>query len=216
MNPDKPIRILIFENNEAYRRSLEMYFEEFPGLRIVGGYADGLDAAERVEKGNPDLVLMDIDMPGRNGIDATIEIKSSHPDVQVLILTVFDDNSRVFDAIKAGADGYLLKSTNPHDILQAIRDTLEGGAPMTPVVARKVLQLFAGNKKEKKEEISLLTEKEKEVLRQLVEGDSYKMIGDRLSISVDTVRFHIRNIYAKLHVNSATEAVATAIRKRLV
>jgi DNA-binding NarL/FixJ family response regulator len=217
LKEQEQIPIVIFENNEAYRKSLELYFEEFPGIRIAGSYADGLRAAERVAAAGAVLVLMDIDMPGTNGIEATIQIKTALPEVQILILTVFEDNSRVFDAICAGADGYLLKSTAPHEIVKAIRDTLNGGSPMTPSVARKVLQLFGPGKSEKGTAAqNNLTDKEKEVLKQLVEGNSYKMIADQLQISVDTVRFHIRNIYAKLHVNSATEAVALALRKKLI
>lgn len=211
------ILIVIFENNEAYRKSLELYFEEFSGIRIVGSYGDGLQAVERVSAAGAALVLMDIDMPGINGIEASIEIKANLPDVHILILTVFEDNSRVFDAICAGADGYLLKSTAPHEIVRAIRDTLNGGSPMTPSVARKVLQMFGPGKSVKETTAqNNLTDKEKEVLKQLVEGNSYKMIADHLKISVDTVRFHIRNIYSKLHINSATEAVALALRKKLI
>jgi DNA-binding NarL/FixJ family response regulator len=217
VNEQEQIPIVIFENNEAYRKSLELYFEEFPGIGIAGSYGDGLQAAERVATAGAALVLMDIDMPGTNGIEATIQIKTALPDVQVLILTVFEDNSRVFDAICAGADGYLLKSTAPHEIVKAIRDTLNGGSPMTASVARKVLQLFGPGKADKSTHTeNNLTDKEKEVLKQLVDGNSYKMIADQLQISVDTVRFHIRNIYAKLHVNSATEAVALALRKKLI
>lgn len=217
VNEQEQISIVIFENNEAYRKSLELYFEEFPGIRIAGSYGDGLQAAERVATAGAALVLMDIDMPGINGIEATIQIKAALPDVQVLILTVFEDNSRVFDAVCAGADGYLLKSTAPHEIVKAIRDTLNGGSPMTASVARKVLQLFGPGKADKSTGTeNNLTEKEKEVLKQLVDGNSYKMIADQLQISVDTVRFHIRNIYAKLHVNSATEAVVLALRKKLI
>ncbi len=217
MKQPERISVMIFENNEAYRKSLELFFEDFPVLTVAGCFSDGSEAADKVAAGLPDLVLMDIDMPGTNGIDATIQIKSRYPDVQVLILTVFDDNNRVFDAICAGADGYLLKSTPPHEIVKAIQDTVGGGAPMTPIVARKVLGLFATSKKVKgKASQHLLTAKECEVLAQLVQGNSYKMIAGELQISVDTVRFHIRNIYVKLHVNSATEAVALALRHKLV
>lgn len=211
------ISVVIFENNEAYRKSLELYFGEFPGIYIAAAYPDGTDAARKVAAARAQLVLMDIDMPGQNGIDATAEIKERHAGVPVLILTVFEDNDRVFDAVRAGADGYLLKSTPPHEIVKAIQDTVAGGSPMTPSVARKVLQLLAPDKKSKKETLpDPLTAKEIEVLQQLVEGNSYKMIAANLLISIDTVRFHIRNIYTKLHVHSATEAVTFALRKNIV
>ena len=212
------ISIAIFENNEAYRRSLELFFEEFPGIEVRGSFDDGQDAATKIRDLGTRLVLMDIDMPGANGIEATTTIKKAFPEVLVLILTVFDDNNRVFDAIRAGADGYLLKSASAHDIVKAIQDTVDGGSPMTPVVARKVLRFFSGQAPadEKNPINSGLTEKEKMVLGRLVEGDSYKMIAEHLGLSIDTIRFHIRNIYNKLHVNSATEAVSLALRNRIL
>lgn len=212
------ISIAIFENNEAYRRSLELFFEEFPGIEVRGSFDDGQDAASKIRDLGTRLVLMDIDMPGANGIEATAAIKNAFPEVLVLILTVFDDNNRVFDAIRAGADGYLLKSASAHDIVKAIQDTVDGGSPMTPVVARKVLRFFSGQAPadEKNPKNSGLTEKEKMVLGRLVEGDSYKMIAEHLGLSIDTIRFHIRNIYNKLHVNSATEAVSLALRNRIL
>lgn len=212
------ISIAIFENNEAYRRSLELFFEEFPGIEVRGSFEDGQDAAIKIRDLGARLVLMDIDMPVANGIEATAAIKKAFPEVQVLILTVFDDNNRVFDAIRAGADGYLLKSASAHDIVKAIQDTVDGGSPMTPVVARKVLRYFSGHSTagDKNTQNSGLTEKEKIVLGRLVEGDSYKMIAEHLGLSIDTIRFHIRNIYNKLHVNSATEAVSLALRNRIL
>lgn len=212
------IPIAIFENNDAYRQSLELFFEEFPGIEVRGSFADGLDASAKIRNLDLQLVLMDIDMPGANGIEATRAIKKEFPDLLVLILTVFDDNNRVFDAIRAGADGYLLKSASAHDIVKGIQDTVDGGSPMTPVVARKVLRLFSGQPVtgEKTQPNPTLTEKENMVLARLVEGDSYKMIAEYLGLSIDTVRFHIRNIYNKLHVNSATEAVSFALRKRMI
>ncbi len=213
----RELTIVIFENNEAYRQSLEMYFQEFPGIRVVGSFADGADVEKRVSETNPALILMDIDMPVMNGIDATTRIKTVFPEQLILILTVFEENEKVFDAIKAGADGYLLKSTPPHEIVQAMFDTIAGGSPMTPVIARKIIQVFARGTTVRATQIpNELTEKEKQVLQSLVEGSSYKMIALQLGISLDTVRFHIRNIYTKLHVNSATEAVALALRNRLV
>lgn len=213
-----PVPIAIFENNEAYRNSLQLFFDEYPEIDLRASFTEGSDAAGKIHGLGLKLVLMDIDMPWTNGIDATRVIKQAFPDVQVLILTVFDDNERVFDAICAGADGYILKSSTPHDIVRAIKDTLNGGSPMTASVARKVLSLFARQEHSTKpsSQLSPLTDKEQQVLARLVEGDSYKMIADKLGISIDTVRFHIRHIYGKLHVNSATEAVSLALRKKLL
>jgi DNA-binding NarL/FixJ family response regulator len=209
--------VVIFENNEAYRKSLELYFQEFPDILVTGAFDDGAEAVERIYTAQPKLILMDIDMPVVNGIDATSSIKAVFPDLAILILTVFEENEKIFDAIKAGADGYLLKSTAPHEIVQAMYDTVAGGSPMTPSIARKILHLFARNKPVDISSTNFqLTDKEKQVLQSLVDGNSYKLIGHNLQISVDTVRFHIRNIYTKLHVNSATEAVSMAIKNRLI
>ena len=210
--------IAIFENNDAYRNSLALYFLECPDIVVSATYSDGKNAAQRIADSGAELVLMDIDMPGVNGIEATREIKQHHPATQVLILTVFDENERVFDAICAGADGYILKSSPPHEIVRAIQDCMNGGSPISASIARKVLQLFAhpALRPAATSQLPGLTDKEKLVLQQLVEGDSYKMIAEHLNISLDTVRFHIRNIYQKLHVNSATEAVSLALRRRLL
>lgn len=210
--------IAIFENNDAYRNSLALYFLECPDIVVSATYSDGKNAAQRIADSGAELVLMDIDMPGVNGIEATREIKQHHPATQVLILTVFDENERVFDAICAGADGYILKSSPPHEIVRAIQDCMNGGSPISASIARKVLQLFAhpALRPAATPQLPVLTDKEKLVLLQLVEGDSYKMIAEHLNISLDTVRFHIRNIYQKLHVNSATEAVSLALRRRLL
>ena len=210
--------ITIFENNDAYRNSLALYFLECPDIVVSATYSDGKNAAQRIADSGAELVLMDIDMPGVNGIEATREIKQHHPATQVLILTVFDENERVFDAICAGADGYILKSSPPHEIVRAIQDCMNGGSPISASIARKVLQLFAhpALRPAATSQLPGLTDKEKLVLQQLVEGDSYKMIAEHLNISLDTVRFHIRNIYQKLHVNSATEAVSLALRRRLL
>lgn len=210
--------ITIFENNDAYRNSLALYFLECPDIVVSATYSDGKNAAQRIADSGAELVLMDIDMPGVNGIEATREIKQHHPATQVLILTVFDENERVFDAICAGADGYILKSSPPHEIVRAIQDCMNGGSPISASIARKVLQLFAhpALRPAATPQLPGLTDKEKLVLLQLVEGDSYKMIAEHLNISLDTVRFHIRNIYQKLHVNSATEAVSLALRRRLL
>lgn len=160
---------------------------------------------------------MDIEMPGVNGIEGVRQIRSQFPRVQVLMQTVFHDDDNIFQAVCAGASGYLLKSTSPAGYLEAIRDVYEGGSPMTGSVARRVLQLFQQN-----QQLAVhtpdyhLTNKEKEVLQFMVQGKSFKMVADALGISYETVRTHTKNIYAKLHVNSNTEAVSKALNERIV
>ena len=207
-------KIFIVEDDEIIVKAIKIALEKEFQVRSVSNFRA---VKQEIMEFEADLVLMDIDMPVMNGIDATTKIKTVFPEQLILILTVFEENEKVFDAIKAGADGYLLKSTPPHEIVQAMFDTVAGGSPMTPVIARKILQVFAGGTTVRATKTpNGLTEKEKQVLQSLVEGRSYKMIALQLGISLDTVRFHIRNIYTKLHVNSATEAVALAIRNRLV
>jgi DNA-binding NarL/FixJ family response regulator len=161
--------------------------------------------------------LMDIEMPGMNGIDATRLVKEHFPSVHVLIQTVFFEDEYIFNAICAGASGYILKSTSPQGYLDAIKDVQAGGSPMTPGIARRVLELFKTNvQPQAATEDYNLTNQEKKVLQHLVEGKSYKLIAAELFISIDTVKTHVRNIYAKLHVHSGTEAVSKAIRDRIV
>jgi len=167
---------------------------------------------------NPcDVVLMDIEMPGMNGIEATQLIKKHFPEVLVLIQTVFFEDEYIFDAICAGASGYILKTTTPEDYLEAIRNVQSGGSPMTPGIARRVLELFKFNLRPQPANNDYnLTTQEKKVLQLLVEGKSFKMIAAELYVAFDTVKAHIRNIYAKLHVHSGTEAVSKAIKNRIV
>lgn len=207
--------ILIYEDNEDLRESLIRLIATDHSFEVIGEYENCLHAGEHVQEFAPDMVLMDIDMPGITGIEGVRNIKAVNPDVSVLMLTVFDDNDRVFQAIEAGASGYLLKKTSPDRILEALHELAEGGAPMTASVARKVLESFQVKRKDIKNAYHL-TSKEKEILQSLVEGNSYKMIASLHHITIHTVRNHIRSIYEKLHVNSATEAVSKAINKGLL
>jgi DNA-binding NarL/FixJ family response regulator len=161
-----------------------------------------------------DVVLMDIDMPGRTGIEGVRLLKEAEPDQDALMLTVFDDDQHVFEAVCAGATGYLLKKTPPDRLLAAIEDLHAGGAPMSPGLAKRVLTLFAGQVGARVD--YALTEREQGILELLVAGNSYKMIAASMTLSLDTVRFHIKNVYRKLHVNSLGEAVAKALRERIV
>jgi DNA-binding NarL/FixJ family response regulator len=159
---------------------------------------------------------MDIEMPVVNGIDAVKMVREKFPDVKILMETIFEDDEKIFQSICNGAQGYILKSTPPEEILDAIKDIFEGGAPMSPIVATKVLKMFKSNLASNAQDNSNLSVREKEILKCLVEGMSYKLIADACFISIDTVNGHIKNIYKKLHVHSKSEAVAKAIKGRIV
>lgn len=208
------IRVAIFDDNNALRDSLCYLISGTPGFVIVGSFPDANQVLEQLQRDMADVVLMDIDMPGINGIAATALIKSHFQAINVLILTSYDDSDKVFDAIQSGATGYLLKKTSPAKILEAISDVSQGGASMNASIARKVLDFFREKKNIAINEYDL-SSREIEVLSCLVKGDSYKMIADHCFISMGTVCTHICNIYKKLHVNSKSEAVAKAILERL-
>jgi DNA-binding NarL/FixJ family response regulator len=204
-----PIRIIIYEDNAALRDSLRILLAGLDQFDLVGAFGDCLNIEEEVRRLDPDVILMDIDMPGRSGIEGAYLAKQVNPATEVLMLTVFDDNDKVFQAICAGASGYLLKKTPPSKILEAIEDIYNGGAPMTPSIARKVLELFPRTPAVNTE-LDKLTPREQGVLRCLSTGNSYKMVADELNISIETVRTHIKRIYEKLHVHSVAEAIAKA------
>jgi len=206
-------RIIIFDDDSTRRDSLAMLLNMCHDMECVGAFESAAEAVAMVKAAQPDLVLMDIDMPLGNGIYGTRVIKAEFPDLPIIMQTVFDDNAHIFEAIKAGANGYLLKKTPPDKLLEELRDAFEGGAPMTGSVAIKLLQFF------REENISPayhLSEREKGILKLLVDGHSYKMIAAKSDISYFTVCNHIKKIYDKLHVNSATEAVRLAIQNRIV
>ncbi|WP_276482613.1 response regulator transcription factor [Paraflavitalea pollutisoli] len=210
-------RIVIFEDSKHLRESLQIVLNGTPGFICTGAYHNCSDLLHRIEKDRPDTVLMDIEMPGMNGIEATRIIKASFPDVHVLIQTVFSEDAYIFDAICAGASGYILKTTSLTGYIEALQNVSSGGSPMTPGIARRVMELFRANMPERPttEKVEL-TAKETAVLQQLVTGKSYKMIAAAMDLSLDTIKTHIRNIYLKLQVNSNTEAVARALRDKLV
>lgn len=209
------IRVSVFDDNNALRDSLYYLISGTPGFVIAGVYPDCNQVLEHLHQDAADVILMDIDMPGLNGIEATALIKSHFPDINVLILTSYDDSAKIFDALQSGATGYLLKKTTPAKILEAITEVSQGGAPMNSSIARKVLEFFSEKKNITENEYDL-SSREKDVLKCLVKGDSYKMIASHCFISMGTVCTHISNIYKKLHVNSKSEAVAKAIRERLI
>jgi DNA-binding NarL/FixJ family response regulator len=209
------IRVAIFDDNKALRDSLCLLISAKPGFTTAGAYPDCSRVLEQLAQQTADVVLMDIDMPGLNGIEATSLIKARFPAINVLILTAYDDSAKVFAALQSGATGYLLKKTTPIKILESITEINQGGAPMNAGIARKVLEFFSEKKNIIKGDYDL-SPRENDVLACLVKGDSYKMIAAHCFISMGTVQSHITNIYKKLQVNSKSEAVAKAIREHLV
>ena len=208
------IKVIIFDDNDSLRDSISMLLQDNADFTLAGSYSHCLDVIGNITNTKPDVVIMDIDMPGMNGIEGVKLIRKNFPAVQILMLTVFDDDEKVFAAIKAGANGYILKNAEPQRLLQAISEVYNGGAPMTPVIAKKVLHQFQTILPEEEKDYHL-SSREKEVLSLLVEGFSYKMIAAKLSITYDTVRAHMKKIYEKLHVASMTEAVAKAITQNI-
>jgi DNA-binding NarL/FixJ family response regulator len=209
-----PVSLVIYEDNVRLRESLELLLGGESGFVVSGAFSNCSDVISQVEEIAPELVIMDIDMPGINGIEGVRLIKSKHPYIKVIMYTVFDDDNRIFECICNGADGYLLKNTSPLNFIKALEDVVTGGAPMSPFVAQKVFQFFR-NTKLQRDEFNL-TPREIEILEWLVRGNSYKMIADKSSISIDTVKKHLQNIYHKLHVNCGTEAVAKALQHKIV
>ncbi|WNJ20555.1 response regulator transcription factor [Pontibacter sp. G13] len=206
------ISVSIVEDVKDIREGLAIIVNQAPDCFVLGTYADGETGVKGILTDTPDVILMDIQMPGISGIECVQLIKSQRPDVDVLMLTVHSDDDHVFKALQAGACGYLTKNTSPERLLEAIREVRAGGAPMSTNVARMVVGSFNSFRKPKPP----LTPREREVLEQLCQGKSYKMIADALFISEDTVRHHLKNIYRKLQVNSKSEAVIKALKERLV
>ena len=213
------LRITIFDDNKNIRESISMLLKTEPEMEVAGSYAHVLDCVEDIKESNPDIVLMDIEMPGMTGIEAVCKIKKEYPHVQILMQTVFEDDDRVFDSICAGASGYILKNHLNTKLVDAIKELQYGGSPMSPSIARKVLnklQAIPDHVKPGEAPDYNLTPREKEVLTCLVNGLSYKMIAAELFISYETVRSHVKKIYEKLHVASLTEMVAKAMKERIV
>lgn len=206
--------IILYEDNPILRDSIQSMVQLNNDLHLVGAYESPVDIDTHLHAHKPDLLIMDIDMPVMSGIEAVVKVRSTNKDIPILMLTVFDDNKHVFDAICAGASGYILKKHIASRLFLAIEEVLGGGAPMSPSIARMVLESM--HEKSPPANPYQLTPKEKEVLTSLSKGNSYKLIADDINISIDTVRSHIRSIYEKLHVHSQTEAVRKAIKEKLV
>lgn len=207
------IRVAIVEDHDNFREGLFHILQSTEGFRCVGSYSSVEEALKKLPPA--DVVLMDIGLPGKSGIDGTQLLRKRFPSTQIIMLTVFEDDRHIFDAIMAGANGYIVKKTAPLKILQAIEEAASGGMPMTPFVARHTVEMFRQHAP-RQGEGPALTLRELEILALLVEGMNYAMIGEQLFISLDTVRNHIRHIYEKLQVHSKSQAVAKALKQRLV
>ncbi len=213
MSSKKTIRVAVIEDNEAFREGVGYMIEFTEGFELVGKY-ESLELALAVMP-EPDVILMDIHLPGKSGIEGIAEMNAKYPKAQIVMMTVFDDEAHISDAIIAGASGYILKRTPPARLIQAIQDVVEGGMPMSPAVAKKVSTLYAKYAPEPMPEVEL-TPREKQVLAMLADGMNFTMIAEKLFISFDTVRNHSRKIYDKLHVHSKSEAVSKALKHGLI
>jgi DNA-binding NarL/FixJ family response regulator len=211
---EQPITVAVVEDQRRTREGLAALIVGSPGLSVCGQFAS-MEQALQGLTAPPDVVLLDIGLPGMSGIDGVRALRERWPDLRILILTVHGDDDHVFQAVCAGACGYLLKDTPPDRLLAAIGEVHQGGAPMSPDIARKVLAMFATFAPPAHDSHGL-TSRELDVLRQLAGGESYKRIAAALLMSIDTVRFHVRNIYGKLHAHSKSEAVSTALRRGII
>jgi DNA-binding NarL/FixJ family response regulator len=207
--------VLVYDDNVSLRESIVRMVQMSDHLLLLGSFENVLQVKEQVKELKPDVILMDIDMPGLNGIEAVKQIRIFDNKVPVIMLTVFDDNKHVLEAICAGASGYLLKKHISDRLYEAIKDVMEGGAPMSPGIARMVIENMQ-QKQVADDNKYNLTQREKEILQNLSKGNSFKMIAADLAISIDTVRTHIKRIYEKLQVHSQTEAVSKAVNERIV
>ncbi|RYY66364.1 MAG: response regulator transcription factor [Chitinophagaceae bacterium] len=209
------IKILLYDDVKELRDSLFLLLNNTEGFEVLSAFDNAETVTADIEAFQPDVILMDIDMPGTTGIEGVRAIRAASSEVKIIMLTVFDDNKNVFESLKAGANGYLLKKTSPQKLIEHIKDVYNGGAPMTSSIATQVLHMFTTFSPAPGDDHNL-SDREKEVLQSLVEGNSYKMAGQQLFLSIDTIRSHVRSIYDKLQVHSKSEAVAKAIKNRIV
>jgi DNA-binding NarL/FixJ family response regulator len=211
------INVMVVEDNDAIREGLKILIDGTEGYMCIAAYSRCDVMLKTLEKINPDVLLMDLGLPGMNGIEGIKKAKLILPELTILVLTVYEENDLVFDALCAGACGYLVKKTPPSKLLEAIQEAHQGGSPMSANIARKVIDFFQQKKQfSPQKQQSILTPREREILSGLVEGKSFKTIADSLFISIETVRFHFRNIYKKLHVHSQSEAVAKALKEGII
>ena len=206
------IKVVIVEDNDEVRENLTLLINRANGFECLESFKSCEEALKGIRKNNADVVLMDINLPGLNGIVCTRKLKETMPETQIIMLTVYEDTDNIFESLKAGASGYLLKRTSSNKILEAIEDVYKGGSPMSNQIARRVVQSFQKPIESNKEELNL-SNRETEILDCLSKGYRYKEIAEILFISIDTVRSHIRKIYEKMHVRSRTEAVVKFLNK---
>ncbi|MBZ5620810.1 MAG: response regulator transcription factor [Acidobacteriia bacterium] len=209
------IKVAIVEDQQATREGLAILISNTPGFEVTGRFASMEQALDSLDVNPPHVLLMDIELPGMSGIEGVRLVRSRLPRIQILMLTVYGDDDHVFEAICAGACGYLLKGIPRDKLLAAIREMRDGGAPMSPEIARKIVLMFQKVAPPRNRE-SQLTPREFQILKLLADGHNYKTCADQLSLSLHTVRFHIRNIYEQLHVHSKSEAVLKALRSGLI
>lgn len=210
-----PIRIIIFEDNDRLRESLAYLLQSVPEYEVLGDYDNCKDAVNITRVYKPDVVLMDIDMPGESGIKGVSMVKETRPETAVIMYTVFEDEEKLFQCLCAGANGYLLKKTAPEKLFESIKEVVDGGAPMSPSIAKKVIGSFQSPKPGNQVNQYNLTARELEVLQLLAKGNSTKAIADKLKVAFNTVRSHLKNIYAKLHVNCGKEAIAKVLAEHI-
>lgn len=210
------IRVMVVDDNKGFRESLNLMLESSEGFESAGSFQSGVGVVEGVAALRPDVILMDIDMPGMSGVETVKHVRKVEPEIPILMLTAFEDDENVFRSVCAGATGYLLKRVQPDELLRSIREVNTGGAPMTPSIARRVLAMMKSGQEAKQAATFELSKREKEVLQLLVNGMSYKMIASELGVTYETVHSHIKKIYKTLQVNSATEAVSKSLRNNLL
>ncbi len=215
VSPPEVIKVAIVEDRREIRDGLGMLINGTEGYRVTGSYRSMEEALEKVGHSLPDLVLSDIGLPGMSGIEGVRILKQRHPDLMIVMLSVYDDDDRIFDALCAGANGYLLKKTPPARLIESLREAATGGAPMSPEVARRVVHLFREFRPPERADYQL-TPHETRLLKLLVEGHNYKTAAFELNVSVNTIAFHMKHIYEKLQVHSKSEAVAKALQNRIV
>jgi len=213
--PPPVIRVAIVEDMRTIREGLAMLIHGTPGYQCVGAYGSMEDTLQQIDRHLPDVALVDIGLPGMSGLEGIRQLKLRHPALPILMLSVYDDDDRIFQALCAGACGYLLKKTPPEKLLEGLREAVAGGAPMSPEVARRVVQIFRDFQPPSQADHQL-TPHEMRLLKLLVEGHNYKTAAGELGVSVNTVAFHMKRIYEKLQVHSKSEAVSKALRDRIV
>lgn len=211
------IRAVVVEDNDTIREGLKILIDGTEGYSCAAAFSECKTMLKKIAELNPDVLLMDLVLPGMNGIEGITKARSIFPDLTILVLTVYEENDLIFDALCAGACGYLVKKTPPSKLLEAIEDAYRGGAPMSSNIAMKVIKLFEQKKRQSANGgADLLSSSEKEILSKLVEGSNFKAIADSLFVSVETVRSHFRNIYKKLHVHSQSEAFARGLNEKII